>query len=290
MKPGAWGQLRSPGFFLSTYTRTPAMRHLRTHGDPPYHAAVIHGGPGARGSVAPVARELVRTHGVLEPLQTEHTIGGQVRELADILRDHADGPATLIGHSWGAWLAWIVAARHPNLVAKLILVGSGPFEAHYAEQIMPARLARLSESERAEFDSLIPLFSNPDAPGRDEAMSRIGGLIGQADTYAPLPPEPEPDPIDGDSAAFAGIWPAAAEMRASGELLALARDVRCPVVAIHGDHDPHPYDGVREPLERALADSPAAFRPVLLEKCGHEPWRERHAREAFYAAVRGELG
>jgi pimeloyl-ACP methyl ester carboxylesterase len=57
------------------------------------------------------------------------------------------------------------------------------------------------------------------------------------------------------------------------------------VVAIHGDHDPHPADGVREPLERALSD----FRFVLLDRCGHEPWQERHARDRFYAILRNEL-
>ena len=260
------------------------MRNLRAHGDPPYRAAVIHGGPGARGSVAPVARELAHAHGVLEPLQTERTIDGQVRELADVLRDNADGAATLIGHSWGAWLAWIVAARHPDLVAKLVLVGSGPFEAHYARKIMPARLARLSETDRAELESLIPALDDSDTPDRDAAMAHLGALVGQADSYAPLPPRSasaDPDPIPGDATAFANVWPVAAEMRASGELLALARHIRCPVVAIHGDHDPHPYEGVRDPLERVLAD----FGFVLLERCGHEPWRERHAREEFYRTL-----
>jgi hypothetical protein len=39
------------------------------------------------------------------------------------------------------------------------------------------------------------------------------------------------------------------------------------------------------PLARVLRD----FRFVLLPRCGHEPWRERHARDAFYAVLRQEL-
>jgi pimeloyl-ACP methyl ester carboxylesterase len=73
-------------------------------------------------------------------------------------------------------------------------------------------------------------------------------------------------------------------MRQSGELLALAGQIRCPVVAIHGDYDPHPAEGVQEPLSATLGH----FRFILLEKCGHTPWMERQARDAFYAILKKE--
>lgn len=43
---------------------------VRTHGKPPFRVAVLHGGPGAPGYMAPVARALSVTAGVIEPLQT----------------------------------------------------------------------------------------------------------------------------------------------------------------------------------------------------------------------------
>jgi len=46
----------------------------RVYGNKPYHVAVIHGGPGAPGEMAPVARELSLSTGVLEPLQTTETV------------------------------------------------------------------------------------------------------------------------------------------------------------------------------------------------------------------------
>lgn len=46
----------------------------RRYGKSPFITAVIHGGPGAAGEMAPVARELSRTGGVLEPLQTAETV------------------------------------------------------------------------------------------------------------------------------------------------------------------------------------------------------------------------
>src|SRR5579863_2737773 len=116
------------------------MNNLRVYGKAPYRVAVIHGGPGAPGEMAPVAKELSETNGVLEPLQTMTTVEGQVEELATVLKEHGDLPITLVGYSWGAMLSYIFTARHPAFVKKLILVSSGPYEAHYAAGIMETRL------------------------------------------------------------------------------------------------------------------------------------------------------
>ncbi len=114
----------------------------RRHGEPPFRVAVLHGGPGAGGEVAPVARELARRRGVLEPLQTATTLDGQVGELSRQLEGHAAPPVVLIGYSFGAWLGALVAAVRPELVRKLVLVSSGPFEesgsARSARRRMPS--------------------------------------------------------------------------------------------------------------------------------------------------------
>jgi hypothetical protein len=60
------------------------MKNQRVYGKAPYRVAVIHGGPGAPGEMAPVARELSVMRGVLEPLQIMTTIEGQVEELATV--------------------------------------------------------------------------------------------------------------------------------------------------------------------------------------------------------------
>ena len=57
------------------------MKNLRIYGNKPFSVAVIHGGPGAPGEMAPVARELASVKGVLEPLQTADSLEGQVDEL-----------------------------------------------------------------------------------------------------------------------------------------------------------------------------------------------------------------
>jgi hypothetical protein len=53
------------------------MKNLRIYGKKPFNIAVIHGGPGAPGEIAAVARELSSITGVLEPLQTATSLKGQ---------------------------------------------------------------------------------------------------------------------------------------------------------------------------------------------------------------------
>jgi pimeloyl-ACP methyl ester carboxylesterase len=256
----------------------------RRHGLPPFNVVVVHGGPGAPGEMEPVARELSATRGVLEPLQTAVTLEGQVDELSLIIERNADSPVTLIGWSWGAWLSLMVTARCPWHVGKLILVGSGPFEEKYSPRIMNTRLERLGEMEREETLSILEELEDPSAINKDEKMSRLGSFISKADSYSPLIFDEEM--VDVSYHIFNKVWSEAEELRKSGKLLEIAKGVECPVVAIHGDHDPHPSEGVEEPLSAILKD----FRFVLLENCGHKPWNEGMARESFFDILRTEMG
>jgi pimeloyl-ACP methyl ester carboxylesterase len=230
--------------------------------------------------MAPVARQLASAWGVLEPLQTAVSLEGQVEELRATLEKHGELPITLMGFSWGAWLSFILAAHYPALVRKLILVGSGSFEEHYVANMLEIRLARLSEPEQAEAKGLLQTFNNPAAGDKKSAFARLGALLSRADAFDPIP-SPE-EVIDFQVDVYEKVWEEAAELRRSGELLAHADRIHCPVLAIHGDHDPHDPEGVRVPLSRRLKD----FRFILLEHCGHKPWAERHAKKKFYELLK----
>jgi len=259
------------------------MKNLRKYGNKPFRVAVIHGGPGAPGEMAPVARELSSVMGVLEPLQTATTIDGQVSELKAVLEEHAALPVALIGFSWGALLSFIFTARHPSFVRKLILIGSAPYEEKYALNITQTRLSRLSEEEREQAFSLMQTLNDPAIADKNMPLARLGELLSRADSYDPLPHDDEILECRYDI--YQGVWEQAAQLRRSGKLLKLGKSIRCPVVAIHGDYDPHPAEGVIEPLSRTLKD----FRFILLEKCGHRPWLEHSARDRFYHILKQEL-
>ncbi|MDP6779518.1 MAG: alpha/beta hydrolase [Candidatus Latescibacteria bacterium] len=262
------------------------MRNLRKYGQEPFSVAVIHGGPGAAGEMAPVARELSARRGVLEPIQTATSLDAQVEELRDVLVENGETPLDLIGYSWGAWLGAILAARVPQIVRKLILVSSGPFEERYVQQLGATRKRRLSPAEKDEFDSVIDALGRFQAEDRDRLVSRLGTLAAKTDTYDPTPGESEPlVDVGRRGDIFRNVWRDASELRRNRGLLKLVGQVRCPVTAIHGDYDPHPSEGVRKPLAEVLPES----RFVLLDNCGHTPWRELQAREAFYRILEEEL-
>ncbi len=260
------------------------MENVRTYGKAPFSLAVIHGGPGAAGEMSPVARELCSAFGVLEPIQTKPSIKGQIEELRIVLEKYGNPPVILIGFSWGAWLSFIFAANHPALVKKLILVSCGPFEQKYATRVQETRVNRLDEKERMELESIYEIFVDPAVKDKSTAFERFGALFSKADAYDPIKDESES--VDFRFDIFQGVWKEAEELRRSGKLLELGRCIQCPVVAIHGDYDPHPAEGVKDPLSLILSD----FRFILLKNCGHKPWMERQAKNEFYMILKEELG
>ena len=236
--------------------------------------------------MAPVGRELAPHSGVLEPFQTEMSLAGQVQELTDVIGRSGDPPVILIGFSWGAWLSNVVAAKYPRLVSKLLLVGCGPFENRYAQKISATRLSRLSAAERAEHECIMKILGDPAREGKPAAFARLGALAEMTDQYdAMVEASDEPEPVGKPERSFHGVLKEAQDLRTSGELLEFATLIRCPVVAIHGDYDPHPAEGVEKPLSAALE----SFRFILLKECGHKPRIERQAKSRFYEVLREEL-
>jgi len=262
------------------------MENPRKYGIPPYKTAVVHGGPGAQGGVADIALKLSEYTGVLEPIQTECGVDGEIDELYRLIKKEGEPPVVLIGHSWGAWLSLLTAARYPEAVLKLIIVASAPFEDRYAALIHNRRINRLSEEEKIQFRSLMQRLASSHS-GEDKILSRkLHTLFLKSDFYETgTEGEEYSSRVRINSKIFSSVWSSAAELRSSGSLLKKASTLKCPVVAIHGDYDPHPAEGVELPLLRVIKN----FRFILLEKCGHYPWLEKHASEKFYEILRTEI-
>jgi len=282
---------------------------IRKYGNKPFRTALLHGGPGAAGEMGPVADRLSELagiarpntggirdptstrdavaegprdlSGILEPWQSARSVNGQVEELHEQLLSEADLPVVLVGYSWGAWLGFLFAARYPELVSKLILVSPGPFESEYAREVMQIRLGRLEGKERVKARWIL---SEMEA-GRYDPVSfrRFGALMARADTFDGIA-DVEP-PVDVNMDIYRPVWEEASRMREAGALAGHAEHIRCPVVAIHGEYDPHPAEGVERPLSDRIRD----FRMIRLERCGHTPWKERHAREVFFEILRKEI-
>jgi pimeloyl-ACP methyl ester carboxylesterase len=232
--------------------------------------------------MGPVAERISPITSVMEPIQTASSLDGQVAELAEIVEEKCECPVILIGWSWGAWLSFLLTARRPELVRKLILVGSGPFTEEYAHCIMPTRLRRLSREKRNEVSRIMDRLEVCSQGENDLLLARLGNIMSESDSYEPIG---EAESIGCSYEIHSRVWKEASEMRRSGRLMEEGRSVKCPVVAIHGDFDPHPHEGVIEPLSEILDD----FNFHLLKRCGHTPWMERYAREEFFGLIASEL-
>lgn len=261
------------------------MENIRKYGKAPFTAAVIHGGPGAAGEMAEAAIVLSVFCGVMEPLQTAMSIKGQLQELHSILTKYGNLPVTLIGYSWGAWLSYIFTAQNPEFVRKLIIVSSGPFEEKYALKIMETRLSRLNEDERFKAQVLMKELNSGNKETSKQTLVQFGELMSKADIFSPIPDSKPEEPVEINIDIYQEVWKEAEELRRNGGLLKLGKKIYCPVIAIHGDYDSHPAEGVEKPLSQNLKD----FRFILLKNCGHKPWIERNARDRFYEILKMEL-
>jgi pimeloyl-ACP methyl ester carboxylesterase len=252
------------------------MSNFRTYGKSPFAVAVIHGGPGGAGEMAPVAQRLSSEQGILEPFQTAPTLEGQIEELRHVLATNAQIPVTLIGYSWGATLSYLVTARYPELVSRLILVSCGGFTPESGKKCQETRFHRMSPTLQTEVLSLFKQLQLPTEPEADQAFVQLGHLFSKLDAFAPL--AYEQDEIEYNRNIFLQVSEDLAALRTSGTLLDHAKNIQCPVLAIHGDYDPHPAEDIQQPLSSCIS----IFKFELLKQCGHKPWIEQHAEQAFY--------
>lgn len=257
---------------------------IRHHGTAPWRAVVLHGGPGAPGSAEPLAAEAGKFVGTLEPMQTRDSVSGLLEELHGQLSESVREPAVLIGHSWGAWLALLYAARFPGLVARLVLVGSGPLDAAYVPRIAERRNSRLSKGQRREYAlATAALASGAKNDEMDEALRTLQALTRKSDFYraASRAEWAMRRALPVDARHHAMVWKEAARLRADGELLGAAAMTTARLTVLHGEDDPHPPEGVIEPLHRIGR----IFEARVFTRCGHYPFLEEYAAKEFAAAL-----
>ena len=128
----------------------------------------VHGFPEFSGAWEPQLREFSRDHRVLAPdLRgfnlsdkpagvANYTMALLVQDLREFITTVANGRCVLVAHDWGGVCAWHLAAQHPALVERLVILNS-PHPAMLYRELMhnPAqreamRYMLLFRSARAE--------------------------------------------------------------------------------------------------------------------------------------------
>ena len=257
---------------------------IREYGASGPPVLVLHGGPGAPGYMAPLARELADSFGVLEPFQRGS--GGErltvARHLADLHEVVESGcgserPA-LVGHSWGAMLALAYAAAHPGCAASLVLIGCGTFDPAARDHLRAIREQRTDERLRRRIQSLPEEYPDP-----DERLGALGNLLLPLYSYELVAYDDEVEAYD--ARAHHEAWEDMVRLQEEGAYPAAFSAIRAPAIMLHGVIDPHPGRMVRTSLEPHLPH--LEYREW--ECCGHYPWLEKAIRQEFLAFLRGWL-
>jgi pimeloyl-ACP methyl ester carboxylesterase len=268
-------------------TRPIEVRHYGIAGP---ELVLLHGGPGAPGSVADLAFALSGQFTVHEPLQRRagpHPLGVE-RHVRDLL-DVAPPRAVVVGWSWGAMLGLSFAARHPERVSRLALIGCGTYDEACREILVRRRTKLLGDAGCARQKELEQrMRSAPDATARDAALADLGKLFSDLEGYDLIN---EGDPSLGgglpanvlavDSLGGAQTWQDVLRLQQERVEPQIFANIRVPVLMLHGDHDPHPGPCTRDRLHQYMPQ----LEYVEFSRCGHQPWRERHARARFLEVI-----
>lgn len=235
----------------------------KKHGDK--NILVLHGGPGAIGGCHKLAKSLE----AVEVLNYGQTIQDQLEEINTIIQELNYKEVIVVGHSWGAWLAYLYACKYK--VAKIILIGCGAFKSSYLGSMQEKRKGNLCEEENNKLNHYFKLLSSGQDLNDD---GEFDDLVTKMDSYASVGSE---SIIEFDHKGHQHLMAEFNALRSSGEILEMGKTITAEVVVIHGEDDPHPYLGVVEPFDEIELD----YTLKLLSKCGHTPWLEQYAQVEF---------
>jgi len=262
----------------------------RSYGEGP-PVVLLSGGPGiASGYFDPVAEKLAAHFHVIVldqrgtgrsvlPRIDAETIQFDlyVDDLEALRADLGADQLTLLGHSWGGVLAMGYAARHPDRVRALVLVGSGGPTTAYLRWDQANILCRLTADEKAA----LLFWQDPGRFVADPAravieMSRITAsamTFERASVHALVAQTATPEAFNAE------ITLAMQPFLAQGyDFRPALAESRFPTLIVQGRQDPVGDATARE-IHSALPNATIRF----IEECGHWPFVEQ--AEEFFETV-----
>ncbi len=241
---------------------------------------VVHGGPGACGSMAPVARGIADSFRVVEPFQSgiSSTVADHVADLDEVVKScsHSVAPA-LVGHSWGAMLVLAYAAAHPGMAGPIVLVCSGTFDLAARDGLTANLAKRMDEGMRERFERTQQL------PDPNDRFRALGSLTLELYSYDLATTDQEID--DSEPGSNHETWEDIVRLQNEGVYPAAFAAIKSPVLMLHGAVDPHPGKMIRASLQHYIPQ--LEYREW--ERCGHYPWLEKAARDEFFSVLRNWL-
>jgi pimeloyl-ACP methyl ester carboxylesterase len=256
------------------------MIEVREYGTSGPRVLLLHGGPGAPGHMAPIGRDLASEFRVFEPFQRHSggpplTVARHVDDLHEVIESlEGREPTHLVGSSWGAMLALAYAARHPDRVGRVTLVGCGTFDPLARQRFEATLRERMGSDLSARLRRLEAEVEDP-----DERLRIKADVLLPLYSYRPITTEMENERVD--ARGHRETWEDMLRLQADGVYPAAFNHIVGPVLMLHGEHDPHPGRMIRA----SLAPHIPQLEYHEWERCGHYPWLEGAVRRDFFSLL-----
>lgn len=159
------------------------------------------------------------------PTVFPYTAEALADQVAECLVATPGGPVNLVGWSMGGMVALALAARHPQMVARLLLIGTSPAFVNrpgWGFGLAPEVLAGFAADLAQDYRATLLRFLALQARGGDAARAVVGRLREAVFARA----EPAPD-----------VLAAGLDLLRTVDLRDMAGQVRCPTLVVHGVHD-----------------------------------------------------
>ncbi len=238
----------------------------------------LHGGPGLSDYLSDMPAEETtgwRRIGYTQrglapsPVDGPFTVAQHVADAIAVLDDLHLDTAVVLGHSWGGFLAAILAAEHPDRVRGAVIVdplgiagdgGSAEFEA--------AMLARTPEGSRRRAEELDARAMA--GHGTDEEAKESLRLVWPAYFADPSAAPPMPEDIRLSIPCYSQTNDDIVRLLTAGGLPARAAVYDGPVEVVHGLGSPMPAVAAT-----GTAECFPHGRATAVTGAGHFPWLER---------------
>ncbi len=257
---------------------------VRTYGSKGPNVILLHGGPGAAGYMAPVAEKLKHRYKIIEPFQRHAskekpvTVDSHIRDLNNVIKSYCNkSKPILAGHSWGAMLALAYTAKYPETAESLILIGIGTFDEESRRQMQINRQNN-TDAKTAEKISKLNTIKDPDA-----RLEELGNIMLKTDSHQLMPVKNEIHKYD--SLSFEQTWDDMIAKQKAGIYPKAFAKISTPVSMLHGSRDPHPGKMIHKNLVKYMPQ----LEYIEFQRCGHYPWLEKHAHQAFYHKLNEKL-
>lgn len=258
---------------------------------------LIHGGPCIPGPMRSLGDQLKDSCHVIEyyqrgaadsPSDGQYGMDESAGDLHSLVTAVCQGqPPVLIGHSCGAVLALVYAARYSQACRKAILLGTGPLDKAGWDSFQSRIISRITSDNNRK--TYVKSCGETKRAATVEEAARI-----RLSTY-PLVPDAcwtrEPSCLSLLTCAEVApliihLTAVDYEARAENNLLVpILSSIACPVVAIHGDYDPIPHESVLPLLKQHIP----SFRAHLLSGAGHFAWIEHEAGPKCIQILKEEI-